>query len=221
VWQIGGHYQGGISLAPASVPDPSTINFIAQTDDLSNATVYTFTNASIGDAYESRIVVVSVHTDGANIGVNDVSIAGTTGTVIEGSSAQPNAALAYRVVPTTTAADIVVTWSGASQRCSIGVWSITGTASATPIETTGSIQAASSRMSVTLDLPTGSFGVVAQTNGAAGLNPVWNLGTEEYNSSPEAAMTISAVTLTGQGSTGVLIESSGVTGGKTVGASWL
>jgi hypothetical protein len=221
VWQIGGHYQGGISLAPAAVPDPSTINFIANTNDLSNATVYTFSNASIGDAYESRIVVVSVHTDGANIGVNDVSIAGTTGTVILGSSQQPNAALAYRAVPTSTAADIVVTWSGAAQRCSIGVWSITGTASPTPIETTGGT-VSSSVNTITLDLPTGAFGVVAVTNGTAGLNHVWTLGAEAYDASPEGAMTISAVTLTGQGSTGVVITSTPANAGsKIVGASWL
>jgi hypothetical protein len=219
VWQIGGHYQGGLILSPPG--DPAAITFVTQTGSASNAGTYTFTDMAIGEAYDSRIVVVAVHSDGGNAALSSVTIGGNLATIITTGSTAPRCALAYLVVPTGTTATIVINWSTGVGRTGVATWSLTGMGSSTPIDTDAPATTTTTASVVTLDLPTGSFGVAAASHG--GNNTAsWDVGFEEYDVALETdQMRAAAVTLTGTGSNGVTITDTHVSDlSQIVGATW-
>jgi hypothetical protein len=207
MWQIGGHYQGGITLSPPRTPDTPSITFIASTDDLTNTTVYTFTAHPIGDVFASRIVAVACHSDAGSVTLSNVTIGGSSCAIVSAAAvSQPKCGIAHLGVASSTAADIVVTWSGAVQRCSIGVWSIVGMGSTTPVSSTAPALSSSTLHSISVDLPTtASYGVAAITN-ATNINFGWTNATENYDRSQEGGSRVAGATLSGAAaSTGTVV----------------
>jgi hypothetical protein len=212
---------GFVGSSVTAAPDSRSITFIDTTDDVTNATTYTFAAHPIGDAFSSRIVVLAVHTDGAGVNVSNVTVGGSSMALIQDTTGQPSCCLAHLGVPASTAADIVVTFSGAAQRCGIGVWSIVGAATTVPLSSTYQTASASTAHAVTVDLPTDAMGVVAISL-ASDFRMAWTGGTEEYDAGVEALMGKSGVTLTGGAGSGATVRSThGSDSGRIVGATWL
>lgn len=214
---------GFVGASVTVVSTPPSIQFIAASTNISNASTYTFASQSIGAEDVSRIVVVAAHSDGASAGLSSLTIGGNAAAVLSSSAGTPpRVALAYLGVAASTAADIALTWSSAVSRTAIAVWSITNTATSTPISSAFPVESTSTGASMTLDLPTNSVGVGAISLGTNANAVSWNIGTEEYEASPEAGMTISGVTLLGTGSTGVTVATTHLSDGSHItGATWL
>jgi len=112
---------GGAKVGPAVVTYIGT-----ETPFTGNASVYTFSGASIGTASADRIVVVF---SGSSSGTTPSSIAMTVGgincTIIDTTASESRYAIGYAVVPTGTTADIVVTFGSDGNFCGCAVWTVT------------------------------------------------------------------------------------------------
>ena len=102
--------------------------FVSQTDDLVNATNYTFTNHAIGAANATRKVVVMVMSGGGSTGtISGVTLAGNSMTEIVGGTlwVENDVGMYQYDLSSGTTATIVVSHSGGKGYCSVGVWAVT------------------------------------------------------------------------------------------------
>lgn len=108
-------------------PD-ATISFTASPSTTNNNTVYTFSNAAIGDADANRVVAVAVFANsllGDFVGVTIGGITATKATSVFSSETAGNAAgIFYANVPTGTTATIVITCNDEASRCATAVYRI-------------------------------------------------------------------------------------------------
>lgn len=122
------------------------IGFGAFTDEPAAAKVLTFqgsnsgstyTNAPIGTAASDRIVFAAVSGAGSGAGaVTGVTFDGVAGTLIEAATNSVSAGAIYAcLVPTGTTCTIVVSFATGKSGTGIGVWTATGLASLTPVDT--------------------------------------------------------------------------------------
>jgi len=122
---------------------PATISFTDNVKDDSSLTTYTFSTRAIGSAVVGRRVVVAVGSpaNSSNRTISSVTCGGAGMTAIgsitsgAGGGAFAEAQLFVLQVDTGTTATIAVTWSGAADRCSIGIWALYGLLSSTPTAT--------------------------------------------------------------------------------------
>lgn len=116
-------------FVPPGVIIPATIAFVANTVDFVGRTVYTFSGHAIGTAAANRTVIVGVGGNANNRAISGVTIAGNPMTPVSGTANTAGTGTTeffeFPLAAGTTA-DIVVTWSGAQQRCSIYVFEANG-----------------------------------------------------------------------------------------------
>lgn len=170
--------------------EPKILTYIGETSATNNATVYTFTGASIGTAASDRRVIVAVMGGGSNSGVtlSSVTVGGVTAT-INGQATNGNSvgAIVTAAVPTGTTGDIVVTFSGQKERCNVGVWSATGLTSNAAIDfDSGTADPGTA----TLDAVIGGF-CIALAVSSNTTTLTWTNVTENYDVQPESADTAS------------------------------
>jgi hypothetical protein len=166
----------------------ASVTYITHLEDTSNATTYTFSGADIGAEAADRIVVVGVGTEttGGTATVSSVTIGGDAASVAveNGGFNRTFAGLYYLEVPTGTTADIVVSFSTASeQRCVIGIWNINGASSATPYDTDIASNNTGASTTTTLDdlnFDDNSVGICVVAFGEAG-SFAWTNASERYD----------------------------------------
>ena len=151
----------------AAARSPVNISYVSHATNDTGAATYTYTNQDIGAASYDRLVVVHV----AN------AVAGTITGVTIGGNAAANAAnttgtstrtsLWYLRVPTGTTATIVVSFSGAINRCHIQVLRVTRQSSDTPFDTAAPAGGGDASRTITIDAPA-SGGIIAAAIGDAG-----------------------------------------------------
>lgn len=102
-------------------------------------TVYNHTGINIGTAAADRLVIVIAGglRSGTARSISSINIGGTDGTIVAQQNGTGSGALAiaYRLVPTGTTTDVIVTYSGTMDRAGIVAYTITGQASNTPTDT--------------------------------------------------------------------------------------
>jgi hypothetical protein len=175
------------TTTPTPTPSSSLsdLTYLIYGEDKATRSTYTF--SAVG--YDGPgLIIVAVHgrdDDGA-AGINYVNISGYSMTQIvsqqQGTSGSNNVALyAYRMTAGTSA-DIVINWTVPMERCSIGVWRLTGNSSDVPFDTDIAVSSSTSfGLSDTLNLNTGRNWVVAAftTNGTNAIT--WTNATEKYD----------------------------------------
>lgn len=115
---------------------PATVSLTANTFDAVDRTVYTFSSQALGTAAANRQIVVVTCSANEGAGARTVSsltVAGQSASSIitqAGTGGNtPHIALLIATVTSGTTGDVVVTWSGATLRCGIGVYAVYGAAS--------------------------------------------------------------------------------------------
>jgi hypothetical protein len=184
VWQIGGHYQGGISLAPAAAL--LDVTYIAHGTDLSNASAYTFTDASIGTADANRKVYVTIGWS-QGVTLNSATIGGVSADIIvTASNGNRQSGIISAAVPTGTTGDVVLNFSGTSNRAIIDIYRVVNETGVVDFDS--DVTFSTNTLSVGIDV-TGTGAVIAAiahqaSNGAADCW-VWTGATEQFDGEPE------------------------------------
>jgi hypothetical protein len=161
---------------------PPVVAYQTQTVNTGNNSSYSFATQAIGTPDEKRDVVVAVFGEAAgNFDVSSVTIGGITAVLARAAgAANYPVELWIARVPLGTTATIAVVFTGTSDYCGIGVWSITGLDSNTPVDT-----AASGVGAILIDVP--QQGVVIA---AAGLlnstTATWTNATERFDANSES-----------------------------------
>lgn len=167
----------------------ATVVFTANAKDDSALTTYTFSSQAIGTAAVGRRVIVAAGSpaNGASRTISSVTIAGVTATAIgsiavgSGGGAFAEVQLFVLQVDTGTTASIVVTWSGAADRCSIGVWAAYDLQSSTPTATLTSI---ANPQTGTINVSAGGILIAAANDFNSVPSPgtfAWTGPTENYD----------------------------------------
>ncbi len=114
------------------------IAFLQATIDLVNASTFTFSGESFGDAAADRHIVVGVAGRDTNgtLGITSVTIGGVAADqrVFETNSQGGNAIYTAFVPDGATGDVVIVSSSGDWSECSIGVWRLVGLASIIPVD---------------------------------------------------------------------------------------
>jgi hypothetical protein len=183
-------------MAPAQ--DAATVSYIGTTVDTANASSYTLSGVSLGTASNRTVLVITVAGQcGAAQTVSSVTVAGNAATeTLEASNGTVGnffgAALytmANSALPlgTETSADIVVTFSGTMQHCSVSVFAIYG--SSTTVNDSEGVNEGDASVTITLNCPADGvivcFGVASQT-GSDPTTMTWANGTERFDAVPAA-----------------------------------
>lgn len=140
----------GFASVTEAAGAPASLAFQSQYNDSGDLSSYTFSGAALGTAAATRRIVVAVGV--ANSTPPTVTALTVAGVSAASPVAQLGAAGAFRVsssiwiadVPTGTTGDIVITLSGASFRCGIGVWAVYDLASSTATATGSSTSSTAS-----------------------------------------------------------------------------
>jgi hypothetical protein len=170
--------------------------FVTSVSDTSNATTYTFTDASVGAADSTRKVYVTVHWGGAAVTLSSATIGGVSATIHEqdaqGSSRQ--CAIISAALPTGTTATVVITLTGGSSRCYIGIYRVIGQSGGPNTNKNNNLGA-----SVTADVAAlGGGAVIACVSGnVVGGTTSWTGVTENYDVESEAGFIASGGLATG------------------------
>lgn len=193
-YQLG--FGGGVS--------PVTIAFVANTEDLTNATVYTFSGASLGTEASNRKIVVSVTSLTSADTVSTLTVGGNSASVVIATSTSGTnemiAELWQLALAAGTTGDIVVTMTGAgAAHCGIGVWAVYGAAAAA--FDTGT--SAADPLVDTLNIPGGGVAIGIAASEAVNATFAWTNLTEDFdnlldsNASESAANDVFNSTKTG------------------------
>lgn len=174
-----------------------TLTYVTTLSSASDASSYNFGNVTA--ATDGLLVCVVVSRAGSAQNVSSVSIGGTNGALPVSNSGLTNvAAIATRAV---SAGDhnVTVNFSGTMARCGVGVYLLTGYASATPSDTDiGQSTGSANSRALTMDFPTGGKAVYGLFDGNDS-NVVWSAATENYDVSPEANARFSFANKTASG----------------------
>lgn len=172
------------------------LTYIDETTDLSNASEYTFSGASIGTAASDRRVHVLVMGEGGNPAtLTSATVGGIAATInVQRSSGDLTTAIITAAVPTGTTADIVLTFFASKNSANIGVYRSVGLTSNTAVDTDSS---ASDPATATLTSLPGGFciGLCCST---IGTTVTWSGGVnKDYGVQPSANTASGASASTG------------------------
>ena len=140
----------------ASSGGPATISSVDDSVDATGQTIYTFSSQALGSAGGRKIIVLVCGGNGART-VSTLTVAGESASLVKRQQAGVEATVEIWSVEFSgaTTGDVVVTWSGAQNRCFIGVLAAYGAAAAAN-DTGGSV---ADPLSDTLDIPAGGVAV--------------------------------------------------------------
>jgi hypothetical protein len=179
---------------------------------------FTFSSIAIGTAAANRYVIVGIGATATPTAVLSVTVGGIAATqVVSQVAGNSIAAIWIALVPTGTTATIVITFTGSTQKCSIGVWSATGI-SPTALSTASSTANPASLALTTIN---GGFAIAHMEVDSTGTY-TWTNATQRYAANIDSFSSYSgADALT---STSSLTITATPTGGSTarpsVAASW-
>ena len=109
-------------------PAPLSISFVDRdTQDHSSQSVYTFTAKALGAAAVNRYILVGIFSwKYTPRTITAVTVGGIAAQIVPGQSSSGHVFCAFAVakVPTGTTGDIVVTFSGTTDNCQLGVWRV-------------------------------------------------------------------------------------------------
>jgi hypothetical protein len=114
------------------------VNYITSASLDTNVFTYTFNNISIGTASSDRLVVIgaSINAEASQTYyISGITINGTSATTAATSASGKNCWIVYLPISTGITANVVVSLAGTGTpgRCAIGVYTITGQTSNTPV----------------------------------------------------------------------------------------
>lgn len=172
---------------------PAEISFEAAAAINSTLTVYTFVGVNIGAAHPSRRVIVAAEVPGPFGGtITSVTINGVATTSHVQASAGTGIAndtivdISSLKVPSGTTATIVVTVSGASSACEIGVHRLINESMAAPYATMSDNALAGAVLSGTINIPDRGVLVAGALFLSATAGNSWTGVTEDYDQTPTA-----------------------------------
>jgi len=150
---------------------------------------FTFSAQNISTAASDRYVIAGISFRAVGtVTFSSVTIGGVSATLhstsyntVGGNST--GTCLAIAAVPTGTTADVVVNLSGTALRCGHGLWRVTGLASATPTDGSGSTASAPT---YAIDVVAGGFAIGCAYS-ADTATASWTGITEKYDEAVEGA----------------------------------
>lgn len=224
-------YNSGAGLPLTS----AQCEFLTSAGDSSNATTYTFSSQSLGDAASDRVIVVQAAGSSTGTGgVASLTIGGVSATLIdEQATSNPadTTSMWYAEVPTGTTGDVVVTFNALNARCGIGLWRLTGV-TVTPYDTGKDTDPATSGAnpvaSTTIDVETGGIIIASAYSSNSGTTTpptyAWTGITENYETVAESKSVVSGgLNSSGTAATGKTITSTLTTDNSRIAmvvASW-
>jgi hypothetical protein len=134
----------------------------------------TYTGVDFGTEAADRYIIVALGTRNDSRTFTGVTIGGISATIIiQQQSGNSTAGIAIAAVPTGTSGDVVVNLSGTADSHYLGVWSATGLASATPVDSAGVSGNGSDAGLNTFNLNTDAngFAILTNCNAAGGNGP--------------------------------------------------
>lgn len=177
----------GFARAAASVPKSGA--FVTSAVSAADLTTYTFAATNIGTASATRRVVVGIIGTQSTRTVSSVTVGGTSlDFVVRDQGGVTTGEIWMGLVTSGASADIVVTWSGAQDRCGIGVWETAGLSSNTPHNTVTwnpTDIGASPSINTTTD---GFVIAIAGSHGASAPTSTWASITEKYDEALEGGV---------------------------------
>jgi hypothetical protein len=173
---------------------PSEISYITNASDSVDRSVYTFSGQSIGPASNDRVVIVTIGSRvNASTTLSGVTIGGVTATEIAyaqnvHAGGTEHCAIYAAKITSGTTAEIVVTFTGPSLRCAIGVFAKTGSTGVSSFDTDTDITDTSGEFGVSVDVPDNGTVLCAAFCGASG-STSWTFSgvTEDFDIQPEIA----------------------------------
>lgn len=156
-----------------AVRPPPVLTFRSVQFDTVDRTVYTFSGLAIGDADDSRWVMVAPRS--AGIGTPSVTINSVPCDVFADYGG--SVSLQGAPVPGGTTATVVVTYPGSAPRCGLALWTVTGNGR---LQCIGSdyVNGGGPPASVDLPIVPSSVSIAAGVTGSAS---TWTNATERYD----------------------------------------
>lgn len=166
---------------------PATYSYTHQTANTGNATSYTFNSSPIGDEAADRFVVVSMLARGGG-SVSSFTINGVSASQIyDAGSGNDRIEFWGATVPTGTSVSIAITIGSAASNMAIGVWSIYGLQSTTPVDADVST---TNGGTISLDVPTGAVVIGASNcNSGSATTHSWTGLSENFDATTESGFT--------------------------------
>jgi hypothetical protein len=177
------------SLAAFAANASPVLTYVESREIPTNTTSpYNFTSVSLGAAASDRrvVVVVTGWRDGSTSSVpTSITIAGVSATIHASaagvSGVTPSLVIASALVPAGTTGNIVVAYPNRQLGCILHVYTLTGYASATPVETDAAQANSATSISVDTNVEDGQVGLVAscQYHNGGTSNATWTNATQE------------------------------------------
>lgn len=175
----------------------ASVSYRANYSNTSDLSTYTFTSCDIGTDTNRSIVVVAVHaTRGSSFSVSSVTIGGVSATQVNSSGSSLITSVWYAAGVTGTTGNIVVTMSGATTRCLIGVYALYNLRSNTPVDSDTTFSISGTSLSRTINTRLDGVIIGAGSSSSSGRTYTWTGATENYDTVIEAAASFSAASAT-------------------------
>jgi hypothetical protein len=139
-----------------------------------NQNPITFSSVDFGTEASDRYIIVGYGTRNDSRTINSVTIGGVSATIlVQQGDGNTTAGIAIAAVPTGTTGDVVVTLNGTADSHYLGVWSATGLASPTPVDSAGVGGQGQDAGPNTFNLNTDAngFAILVNANAAGGGGP--------------------------------------------------
>lgn len=134
----------------------------------------TWTGVNFGAEAADRYIIVGIGTRNDSRTISSVTIGGVTADIlVQNQDGNTTAGIAIALVPTGVSGTVVVTLNGTADAHYLGVWSVTGLPTATPVDTAtaNGNGGDAGAMSMNLNTADGGFVIVASANAGGGNGP--------------------------------------------------
>lgn len=190
IWPVFGIIGPMMGQPPIAAGGAFEAAYVTKVTDLANATEYTFSSVSIGDADAARTVFIGFSAESSAGGdVSSMTIGGQAAMLIQsGVSCNGLSCIGYADLPTGTTADVVVALGGVTHvRAQIGIWRVVG----------GSVQDSDSdavtpgdTLTAAVDVTDGGFVIACFTHQTPSNELAIANGTERYSDAVEGGCQI-------------------------------
>lgn len=132
----------------------------------------TWTDVNFGAEAADRYIIVAIGTRNDTRTISSVTIGGVSADiVVQNQDGNTTVGIAIALVPTGVSGTVVVTLSGTADSHYLGVWSVTGLPSATPVATAQNDGGGGNAQNLIMATASGGFAIVAVCNAAGGNGP--------------------------------------------------
>lgn len=185
---LGGEYLFYPWVFSPTSPVQLDIQFVADVVSTADATIYTFSDVSLGPPHNDRVVVVGISVRaGTAPAISSVTIGGVSASsvvqVASSAGSLSRTALFAAIVPNGIVGDVVVTISTASVRCGIGAWSLYGMSATASDTGTSTADPATATLTVPVGGACIGYGFAAHN---AALTATWTGVSEDFDEAVEA-----------------------------------